>query len=90
MTDSRDLKANSIVEGRFRSDGGLGRGGFATVYRGEQLSIDRPVAIKVLDPVDRGSDDEDLRVTRHAWTPSTVPSRADGMAYRFHSAIRTR
>ena len=36
--------------GDFRIDGLIGRGGMATVYRATQLSLDRPVAIKVLAP----------------------------------------
>lgn len=38
------------VVGDFRVDALIGRGGMATVYRGTQLSLDRPVAIKVLAP----------------------------------------
>ena len=61
VKETQDLALGSIVEGRFRINDLLGRGGFATVYQGQQLSVDRPVAIKVLDPVGRGMNDADLR-----------------------------
>ena len=38
----------TVFEDRYRIDGIIGRGGMGTVYRGTQLEIDRPVAIKVL------------------------------------------
>ena len=38
------------LDGRYRLDGELGRGGMAVVYRGWDLRHDRPVAIKVLRP----------------------------------------
>ncbi len=37
-----------IFDGRFKIEGILGAGGMGRVYRGVQLSIDRPVALKVL------------------------------------------
>ena len=36
------------VVGDFRLEKLIGRGGMATVYRGTQISLDRPVAVKVL------------------------------------------
>jgi serine/threonine protein kinase len=37
-----------VLAGRYRVDAVIGRGGFATVYRGHHLRLDTPVAIKVL------------------------------------------
>lgn len=42
-----DLSGRTL-DGRYRVDGLLGRGGMGEVWRGEQLSLKRPVAIKVL------------------------------------------
>ncbi|WP_433781769.1 protein kinase domain-containing protein [Actinomycetospora sp. CA-101289] len=41
--------AGTVLEGRYRVDGLLARGGMSVVYRGSDLRLDRPVAIKVLD-----------------------------------------
>lgn len=38
-----------MKEGRYQYQDKIGEGGMATVYRGIQTSLDRPVAIKVLD-----------------------------------------
>lgn len=38
-----------ILNGRYRIDDLLGRGGMATVWRGQDLHLDRPVAIKLLE-----------------------------------------
>jgi serine/threonine-protein kinase len=39
----------TVLEGRYRVDGVLARGGMSVVYRGNDLRLERPVAIKVLD-----------------------------------------
>jgi eukaryotic-like serine/threonine-protein kinase len=43
-----ELPIGTIFDGRFKSTGLLGRGGFSVVYDGVQLQLDRPVAIKVM------------------------------------------
>ena len=39
-----------VLEGRYRIDAYLARGGMSTVYRGVDTRLDRPVAIKVMTP----------------------------------------
>ncbi|WP_337993980.1 protein kinase domain-containing protein [Actinomycetospora lutea] len=39
----------TVLEGRYRMDGVLARGGMSVVHRGVDLRLERPVAIKVLD-----------------------------------------
>ena len=39
----------TVLEGRYRVDGVLARGGMSVVHRGVDLRLERPVAIKVLD-----------------------------------------
>src|SRR6185369_9927399 len=45
-----------MTVGRYVVDSELGRGGMGVVYRGRQLSLGRPVAIKVLPPTVDGHD----------------------------------
>ncbi|GGG05317.1 serine/threonine protein kinase [Rhodococcoides trifolii] len=40
----------AIVDGRYRVDAPIARGGMSTVYRGLDTRLDRPVAIKIMDP----------------------------------------
>lgn len=39
-----------ILEGRYRIDAPIARGGMSMVFRGVDIRLDRPVAIKVMDP----------------------------------------
>lgn len=42
--------AGTLLERRYRVDSLLARGGMSSVYRGVDTRLDRPVAIKVMDP----------------------------------------
>src|SRR5262245_25785965 len=55
-----DPLLGSVVDGRYRLDRLLGRGGMGCVYAGQHVAIGRPVAIKVLGP-DLVSDDHARR-----------------------------
>lgn len=60
--------SHPLLDDRYRLDGELGRGGMATVWRGQDVHLDRPVAIKVLDPA-RAADPAALqRLHREART----------------------
>ncbi len=60
------LTVGHILDGRYRIDGFLAAGGMGEVYRGTQLSVDRPVAIKVIG-TDRTTDHAALqRFSREA------------------------
>jgi len=39
----------SVLDGRYRVDAVIASGGMSTVYRGHDLRLDRPVALKVMD-----------------------------------------
>lgn len=49
------LAPDTVLDGRYKIGALLAEGGFARVYQGRQLNINRPVAIKVLNP---GEDEE--------------------------------
>ncbi|HEV2782959.1 MAG TPA: PASTA domain-containing protein [Actinophytocola sp.] len=49
MEDAASL-AGALLEQRYRVDALLARGGMSSVYRGVDTRLDRPVAIKVMDP----------------------------------------
>ncbi|NYG21513.1 hypothetical protein BJY17_002260 [Agromyces hippuratus] len=62
MTSSPDRPGDGpftgvTFDGRYRLDGLIGRGGMASVYRGEDLSLGRPVAVKVFAEAAEGIDD---------------------------------
>jgi hypothetical protein len=58
--------AGSLVAGRYRIDGLLGEGGFATVYRAVHVDMGRHVALKVLHAHLLGSSYVDKRFMREA------------------------
>ncbi|NMD57728.1 MULTISPECIES: Stk1 family PASTA domain-containing Ser/Thr kinase [Tsukamurella] len=50
MNTPRDPLIGARIEGRYRIDAVIARGGMSTVYMGLDLRLDRPIAIKVMDP----------------------------------------
>ena len=47
---SRDTGTRTVLEGRYRVGEVIARGGMSTVHRGTDLRLDRPVAVKIMDP----------------------------------------
>jgi len=45
-----DTLVGAVLDGRYRLESKIGSGGFGAVFRGSQLDLDRPVAIKVFRP----------------------------------------
>ena len=56
-TVSSEAERGRLLDGRYRIDSRIARGGMATVYAGIDTRLDRRVAIKVMHP-GLGDDDE--------------------------------
>lgn len=50
VTTSGPSLLGALLDRRYRVDAPIARGGMSTVYRGLDLRLDRPVAIKIMDP----------------------------------------
>ena len=53
MNGSTNL-LGELLDGRYRIESPIARGGMSTVYRGLDTRLDRPVAVKVMDPAFAG------------------------------------
>ena len=70
-----DPLVGATLDGRYRIDGLIGRGGMAAVYRAGDLALGRRVAVKVFTPSTEGIDDADRRRSETALLASlTHPS----------------
>ena len=71
---ARDL-VGVVLDDRYRVDGLLGTGGMGAVYRAEQLTLGKPVAIKVLRPEYAHREIYVRRFLREARTASMIGHR---------------
>jgi serine/threonine-protein kinase len=62
----------SVIDSRYRITGELGKGGMGTVYRAEHVTIRRPVALKLLDPVLGNNDASAQRFEREAYAAGRI------------------
>lgn len=56
----------AVLDGRYRVDAPIATGGMSTVYRGLDVRLDRPVALKVMDPRYSGDEQFLTRFQREA------------------------
>jgi serine/threonine-protein kinase len=56
----------SLIAGRYRLDSRIGEGGLATVYKGLDITLERPVAVKILRPDMATNADALMRFRREA------------------------
>ncbi|MGE0214368.1 protein kinase domain-containing protein [Mycolicibacterium sp.] len=62
----RDPLTGTVLDGRYRVDGLIATGGMSGVYRGLDLRLDRPVALKIMDSRYAGDDHFLTRFQREA------------------------
>ncbi|MBM4319878.1 MAG: hypothetical protein FJ125_07935, partial [Deltaproteobacteria bacterium] len=67
-----DPLVGQVLDGRFAVIQRLGTGGMGTVYKAQQLSVDRPVALKVMLPGCSGSPEQVARFMAEARTASQL------------------
>lgn len=63
---SADALTGSVLDGRYRIDGLIATGGMSGVYRGLDLRLERPVALKIMDSRYSGDDHFLTRFQREA------------------------
>lgn len=87
-----DPLINQVLESRYRIDEEVGRGGMGVVYRGTDLTLSRPVAIKTI--LHRESNEEALsrfineaRTLAQIETPRLVPVYAVGQDEGYHYIV---
>lgn len=66
ISDRTEPATGSTLGGRYRIDALIGRGGMASVYRGVDTALGRPVAVKVFGEVAEGVDDGARRASEIA------------------------
>ncbi len=74
IVNTHRLPPGTILEDRYEVTGFIGVGGFAQVYRGQQLAINRPVAIKILQSRESFTDQAafEERFLREAQTAAQI------------------
>ncbi len=78
------VEVGAVINGRYRIEGPIGEGGFAIVFRGLDLALEEPVAIKLFT---RSSKDEtavarmkeEIRIARRLAHPNIVDTYAFGV-----------
>ncbi len=70
-----DFKNGAVVEGKYETEGTLGKGGMGVVYRAKNLRTGELVALKVLHPrfADRPGLAKRLRTVAPSPLPITIP-----------------
>ena len=66
MSEDVDPLLGAVLGGKYRVDAYLGSGAMGDVYRGEQLSLRRRVAVKVMRPAQEGGAGSPERFRREA------------------------
>jgi eukaryotic-like serine/threonine-protein kinase len=56
-----EVLPGTVLDGRYRLEEKIGAGGFGAVFRAKQIKLDRPVAVKVLQPRIRRRGPEEVR-----------------------------
>lgn len=70
----RELRAEQLLDNRYRLVRIIGAGTFGTVWCAEHLALRSPVAIKVLDPAIVTGDEVRERFIREAWAAAALRS----------------
>ena len=78
-----DTFVGAILDGRYRIDGLIGRGGMAAVYRADDLVLGRQVAVKVFGASAEGIDDADRAAPR---PPCSRASRTRALVTLYDAA----
>ncbi len=55
-TETTRIEPGTVLEGKYRLDSLIGQGSFGAVYKAMHLTLDRPVAVKLLDAVQPGDE----------------------------------